>query len=252
MDEEQASDRARAAASWLLRARREGPGAAFPEEMRPRDAAEAVAVQRLVLAEIGPIGGWKVGAAGPEAVPSCAPLPASGIYRGDRVFPAAAFTTREAESEIAFVMGRDLPPRDAPYGRDDVLDAIASCHPGVELLQSRFAGLVDPLSNLADLIRHGAYVLGAPIAGWRAVDFAEVEVRQTIGDAVITRRGNPAGDMIRLVQWLADAGARWAGGLRAGDVVTCGSWTGATPVPVGGAVVAAFSLGERVRVGFEG
>ena len=29
---------------------------------------------------------------------------------------------------------------------------------------------------------------------------------------------NPAGDMIRLIQWLADTGARWAGGLKSGAV----------------------------------
>ena len=35
--------------------------------------------------------------------------------------------------------------------------------------------------------------------------------------------------MIRLVEWLANEGSVWAGGLKAGQFVTCGSWTGKTP-----------------------
>ena len=37
----------------------------LPEELRPRDLAEAYSIQQAVMAELGPIGGWKVGAAGP-------------------------------------------------------------------------------------------------------------------------------------------------------------------------------------------
>ncbi len=46
------------------------------------------------------------------------------------------------------------------------------------------------------------------------------------GAEIKRRTANPAGDMTRLLLWLANTGARWAGGLRAGQVVTTGSWTG--------------------------
>ena len=32
--------------------------------------------------------------------------------------------------------------------------------------------------------------------------------------------------MLPLITWLANTGATWAGGLKAGQVVTTGSWTG--------------------------
>lgn len=240
------------AAAHLLAARAAGPGARLPAALRPQSEADAYAIQRLVMARLGPIGGWKVGAAGPSAPPSCAPMPQSGLHASPATLPGAAFTTRDIETEIAFVLARDLPPRAAPYGAADIRAAIASCHPGIEVLQSRFAApaACTPLENLADFIRHGAYVRGAPIAGWDGIDFAQVSVAQDISGAVLTRTGNPAGDMIRLVTWLANTGAVWAGGLRAGQLVTCGSWTGATPAPPEALVTARFSVGDPVRVAF--
>jgi 2-keto-4-pentenoate hydratase len=203
----------------------------LPPELRPHTEADAYAIQRLTMAALGPIGGWKVGAAGPDAPPSCAPMPLAGLLPAPATLPGHAFTTRDIESEIAFRLTADLPSRATPYTREDVLGAIGSCFPGIEVLQSRFAepASVDPLSHLADMIRHGAYVEGSPIGQWQDRDFASVSVTQTIDGAARRRQGNPAGDMIRLVVWLADVGAVWAGGLRAGQIITCGSWTGATP-----------------------
>ena len=161
--------------------------------------AQAYAVQRRVLAGLGAEpGGWKVGAAGPVAPPSCAPMPAMGIVPAPHRFDPAVFTRREVESEICFRLGADLPRRDAAYTGSDVLDAIATCHPGIEVLQSRYA---DPdaagaLANLADLIQHGAYAVGAPIQGWRDIDFSALAVVQTIVGGPMRRAiGNPAGDM---------------------------------------------------------
>jgi len=241
-----------AAAAYLLAARAAGPGAALPPALRPATASDAYEIQRLTMASLGLISGWKVGAAGPDAPPSCAPMPASGLRTSPATLPGAAFTTRDIESEIAFLVGCDLPPRASPYRPAEIIAAIASCHPGIELLQSRFSDTasVDPLSHLADLIRHGAYVLGAPIAGWRAIDFATVEIAQTIDGATLRSRGNPAGDMIRLVAWLANVGSVWAGGPRAGQIVTCGSWTGATASPAARRVAAAFEGAVPVVLAF--
>ena len=241
-----------AAAAYLLAARRDGRGPPLPPGLRPATETDAYEIQRLTMASLGPVGGWKVGAAGPQAPPSCAPLPARGLHTSPATLSGVAFTTRDIESEIAFVLARDLQPRAAPYGAAEIVDAIASCHPGIEVLQSRFAdpASVDRLSHLADLIRHGAYVLGAPIAGWRAADFATVEVAQTIDGATLRSRGNPAGDMIRLVAWLANVGAVWAGGLRAGQIVTCGSWTGAAASPTATRVEAAFDGAVPVMLEF--
>ncbi len=122
------------------------------------------------------------------------------------------------------------------------------------MLQSRFIDpdAATPLSNLADLIQHGALIIGAPIADWRDVDYAAMTIHQTAtGTPDRQRTGNPAGDMIRLIAWLADHGAAWAGGLKAGQIVTCGSWTGKSFPPPGSRAVAQFSGADPVIVEFE-
>lgn len=217
----------------------------LPESMRPGDAAAAYALQGAVMAGLGPIGGWKVGASGPDAPCTCAPMPHSGIQPSPASVPGARHTLRGIESEIAFRMGRDLPPRQAPYARAEVMDAIASCHPAIELVESRFVDdtTLDAPTRLADFLSHGGFVFGPAIAGWQSLDFAGLTVEQEVDGAPDRQgTGNPAGDMIRLVAFLADEGAVWAGGLRAGQFVTCGSWTGKSFVPAG----------SRVRVRFAG
>lgn len=202
---------------------------ALPTVMAPHDDAMAYAIQRKTLDELGPIGGWKVGAPGPDAPPNCAPLPASGIHPSPTRIHASAAALRGVEAEIAFRLGADLPPRDEPYGRAEVIAAIACCLPVIEVLDSRFTN-PDAMTKpalLADLSSHGALVYGAPVANWQGIDFTAETVRVLVdGQVVKTGRGNPAGDMIRLIQWLADTGTRWAGGMKAGQYVTCGSWTG--------------------------
>jgi 2-keto-4-pentenoate hydratase len=65
------------------------------------------------------------------------------------------------------------------------------------------------------------------------------------GALMMARTGNPVGDMIRLVVWMANEGAVWAGGLKAGQFVTCGSWTGKEIVGETAKVRVVFpSLGE--------
>jgi len=217
------------------------------------DTRQAYAVQRLVMAELGAIGGWKVGADGPDAPPSCAPMPASHIVKAPGRFDAAVFTQREVESEICFTFAASLPPRETPYEAAEIRAAIATCQPGIEVLQSR---LHDPqtagrAAMLADLIQHGAFAWGPPIPDWRTRDFAAQQIRQTIeGTPAIERTGNPAGDMLRLMVWLANHGAGWAGGIQAGQIVTCGSWTGKTRVPDGAEAIAAFAGAPQVNVSF--
>ena len=237
---------------FLAAARQAGPGPGFPDALRPRTEADAYAIQAAGMAALGRIGGWKVGAPGPEAPISCAPMPAAGLHASPAVLRGADFTSREIESEIAFVMAHDLPPRGVPYTVAEIDAALASCHAGLEVLQSRFARPddIDGVSHLADLIRHGVYVLGAPIEGWRGIEMPALAVRQVIAGEEIVRVGNPAGDMMRLIAWLANVGAVWAGGLKAGQIVTCGSWTGKLAAQEGAEVSAHFAGAPVVALRF--
>jgi 2-keto-4-pentenoate hydratase len=236
----------------LLEARRSGSVIRVAPEELPASESDAYAVQRAVARTLGPIGGWKVGAAGPDAAPNAAPLPASGILPEPAQL-SPAYTDRLVEAEIAFRIGRDLPPRDAAYTRDDVLAAIESCHPVIEVVQWRIADWrqASATLKLADGIGHGALVVGEAVPGWQEIDFAGLAMRQEIGGAAPQQGvGNPAGDMIRLIAWLADEGAVWAGGLKAGQIVTCGSWTGVTEAGPNVPVVVSFAGLAPVRLRF--
>ena len=239
-------DRHHDAARLLLSARRDPTQKlhSLPEAMRPKTGEQAYLVQRAIMAELGGgIGGWKVGSPHPTGPFTCAPLPAAGVQASPGHVSTEHCTDGGVEAEVAVTLARDLPPRDAPYGEEEVMAAIASAHPAIEVLQSRFVDpdRVDPLSALADSLTHFGLVVGPAVAEWRSVDWAAEGVAlQVNGQEMKRRTGNPGGDMPRLLAWLANHGARWAGGLRAGQVVTTGSWTGKDFVPPGAEVRIAF------------
>lgn len=221
------------AAALLLDARRDRrPLACLPEPARPVDAAAAYAIQDEVLNALGGIGGWKVGAASPHAEPGCSPLPAEGVVPSGHAFEPAAFRMNGLEAEIAFTLARDLPPRNAPYGERDLLAALAAVHPAIEVVESRFADVkaVDALSALADFASHGALVVGPGRATDLRVDQTRQRVMLESGDARLYEGtgGNAAGDVMRLLVWLANHAAARCGGLRAGQVITTGSCSGLT------------------------
>ena len=92
---------------------------------------------------------------------------------------------RVAEPEFAFRMRTDLPPRRRPTPCDEVLDAVDTLHPAIEIPDSRFADFVS--AGAAQIIADNAcahlFVLGAPTtADWRALDLVEER-------PVITLRG---------------------------------------------------------------
>ena len=241
------------AAALLLAVRRREQARldGLPEVLVPRSDAEAYAIQRAVSAELGAIGGWKVGSPTPTATQfTCAPIPADAIFDGTVTIEGS---DRVVEAEIAVRIGHDLPPRDRPYTPAEIEAAIGSAHPAIEVLQTRFADLdaAGPLSGLADSSSNHSLVLGPAITEWQDVDLDTETVRLLADGAEVKQAtGNPGGEMLRLVAWLANEGARWAGGLRAGQVVTTGSWTGKDTVPAGVDVAAQFGRCGAATVRF--
>ncbi|MBO1076219.1 2-keto-4-pentenoate hydratase [Roseomonas marmotae] len=234
-----------AAAEALLHARRENSRIdALPEGARPTTVEEVYAIQKRVAEARGPIGGWKVGAADPQAEPGTAPLNVVDLHLTPEPLPASRFHVTGVEAEIAYLLGRDLPPRETPYTREEVLDAVESLHPVIEIVDTRFTRLkgTDLLSHAADQINHGALVVGPALADWRGIDPVNQPVRLLLNGQRVVEQvgGNPAGDPVRLLQWLANTGARAYGGLSAGMIVTTGSCTGLIMVEPGTRIMAEF------------
>ncbi len=243
------------AANLLLDARRTAtPIDDLPQELRPTSLDEAYVVQDTIASAYGPIGGWKIGAPTPEASPMFAPMPAAWIAASGAVLGGITRRYRGLESEIAFLVGTDLPPRATPYTRDEVIAAMASCHPVIEVLES---GLTDPVaatkfSMLADIQMHGGLIYGPAYADWKAVDFSQEKVKLSVeGSVRVERTGsNTSGDFLRLLPWLANEGAARTGGLRIGQWITTGSWTGNIQTIAGASVDARFATVGQASLHF--
>jgi len=242
----------------LLEARRElRPIRELPVELRPQTVEDAYALQDIVALALAPVGGWKVGAPGPDATPMFAPMPLWGGYltSGERL-GARYSRLRGVEAEIAFLLGSDLPVRPEPYTREEVIAAIASAHPAIEILESAF---IDPdaagrFSSMGDLQVNGGFAYGPAVADWQMIDLASETVTLVIGGVVRCEAGmaNPAGpDLLRLVTWLANEGQPRTGGLKAGDWVTTGSWTGKLYARAGDSVEVTFAHFGKVAISFE-
>jgi 2-keto-4-pentenoate hydratase len=239
------------AADILVGIRRGAPRIAGLGAAAPREEAEAWAIQREVLKRLGGrIGGWKC-AAPPGKPTSGAMLDAAGLRPAPARWPIPAGGKIGIETEIAFRLGRGLPKRATPYSREEVLDAVAAAFPAMEMVESRYLdpAAVSPLEAMADSIAHAGLVLGADVPDWRGRDLAALTVRQTCGGAVQVEKvgGNPSGDPVTPLVWLANHLPTVGLQLEAGQVVTTGSCTGLLWVEGGQRVTGGFAgFGEVV------
>lgn len=243
------------AADLLLDARRTNtPIADLPKELIPTTLEEAYFIQDRMSWAYEDIGGWKIGAPTPEAEPSFAPMPAAWMTCSGCEMHGIMHRYRGVEAEIAFRMGTDLPPRETPYTLDEVVAAIESMHPAIEVLET---ALIDPaqatkLTSVADMSMHGGFVYGDAVPDWKSIDFAKESVTLSIDGTVRVERtgSNTAGDLMRLLPWLANQGASRTEGLKKGNWITTGSWTGNTPATAGALVEARFEHAGRVTLRF--
>ena len=233
---------------------------ALPEDMRPQSVAEMYALQEKLVRELGGRGGFKAGPAAPQMAPVtgmiCAPLPKKNfVHSGTSVeVPAGGFVGVEAES--AFKLGADLPPPHKDYSEEEIDAAIESAVPLIEVLWSRFNDMktAGVYCLIGDLQMHGCLVLGEAIEGWQNKSLDSLHVRVTINGAEVFNNPNaphPAGRVLAPLMWLANDGARARGGLKAGEIVTCGSFCGAIPLKAPAEVVASFpGLNKEIKVSY--
>ena len=227
----------------LVGARRGGP-AVMAERVSAtvRSSEEAYRVQSRVDAALWPRASatvWKAGADSRESLPTAAPI-ASALVHSSGAVLSAANPICIVEAEIAYRFAVDLPPRALPYGSDEVAEAIAAMHVAIEIVTPRIDDYqtASSLAKLADHGLNGAFVLGDGIDAWRRIDLRKQPVTLSIGGKLVERAtgshalGNPAvllpwfaAHLGRLPTWDEDGVAGPPRGVRAGDVVTTGSWT---------------------------
>jgi 2-keto-4-pentenoate hydratase len=179
-------------------------------------------------------------------------LLAEMVWEDGATLPFGANRMRVAEAEFAFRMGRDLPPRAEAYSVEEVLGAVASLHPAIEVPDSRFADFatVGAAQLIADNACGHQFVLGAAApAAWRGMDLAAHRVTGRVAGR-LEREGvgaNVLGDPRVALAWLINELSRHGVTLAAGQVVTTG--TCLVPMEVGPGDQVSADYGVLGRVG---
>ena len=225
----------------------------IPEAVRPHTRQEGYAIQaRLETRTSSPLFGWKIAAtskAGQAHIAVDGPL--AGRLLRERVFddggevPFGANHMRVAEAEFAFRMAGDLPPRDMLYPVDEVVAAVATLHPAIEVPDSRFDDftIVGAAQLIADNACGHYFVLGpAAPDTWRTVDLAAHRVvGRVTGRLEREGRGaNVLGDPRVALTWLVNELSGIGQTLRAGQIVTTGTCVTPLEIAAGDHVVCDF------------
>jgi 2-keto-4-pentenoate hydratase len=232
------------AANILASARVAGrPGPRLPESCRPRDLESALAIQRRTVALLKqPIAGWKCSL--PPAPDRINAAPIVAIFRASPCAIAATGAIARIEPEVAFVMKGDLPRRDAPYSDADVRAAIGETRLVLELLGTRYAdpASADWLEMMADCVQNQGLYVGPAVAAGPDAPLASFPVTISGASGVLSKHDGRHGDghPLRPLVWLANFLAARDEGLRAGQVVTTGSYAGAIEVPMNERLTVAF------------
>lgn len=234
--------------------------AVLPVALRPTTRNDGYAIQsRLDARSTSPLFGWKIAATslnGQQHINVGGPL--AGRILAERVAPDGGAVSlsgnlmRVAEAEFAFRFARDLTPSPRPYTVSEVLDAVATLHPAIELPDSRFADFV--VAGEANLIADNAcahdFVLGEPTtADWRAIDLANQPVAITLnGDRHTGSGATVLGDPRIALTWLVNELSGLGITIKAGQVVTTGTCYLPLPIAPGDRFAANFGALGRVSV----
>ena len=217
----------------LLAVRRDNVPAASFAELSGLD--EAYAIQDALVAAMGHKRiGWKIG---------CTSRMAQEMSNTDepfygRMFAHSTFTSPATlamtplfapivEPEIAFRLGHDLGPESAPYDASEVLDAVATLAPAIEIVDCRY-GSGWPIGihpTVVDNGVHAAFVMGEEVSDWRAIDRPGIAVSVVVNGKTVTEGcgANALEDPLNALVWLANAATLRGHRLAAGEVITTGN-----------------------------
>ena len=247
-------DKAVQAARMLAEARKTGVRIEeLPQEIRPVVAADSNQIAREITKLLGAeIGGWKITFLyKPREVPFQCPLHSHLIYQSPAKVPVSLTPSLFIEPEITFRLLTDLPPRAKLYQHEEVAGAVEAC-PSMEIVDTRFdttrRSIRQRLNERATLVEayadhqtSGAFIVGKGVKDWRNIDFAATKVRMSADGKTIveTVGGHAFTDPFPPVVIMANQ-LRHGPGMKAGQVVATGSFSGFFPVEIGQEIVADF------------
>jgi len=189
---------------------------------------------------------WKVGTQGRASIPTAAPLPDAGLLSSPARIAPSVMPRLGIEAELAFRVAGDLKE---VLAADASQATVASCFDAIcvtiEVVDSRFSegAQIPGPHKLADLQLHGALVVGDLVPfGLRDWNTQRCVVKLNGRVAADTVGTHPVGDPLWTMRWLIEHAIQRYGGLRKGDLITTGAWSGIMPV----------APGDLVEVSFDG
>lgn len=224
----------------------------LPATLRPASRAEGYDIQALLESRTAaPLFGWKIAAtslAGQAHIgvegPMAGRLLAERVIADGGLCPFGANHMRVAEIEFAFRFGETLLPRADQYRVSEVLDAVATLHPAIEIPDSRFDVFetVGAPQLIADNACANYFIIGTAASDvWRELDLAVHPVVGTVNEVVHQGSGgNVLGDPRVALTWLVNEVSRLGIEVAAGQVVT----TGTCVIPM------VIAPGDRIRGDF--
>jgi 2-keto-4-pentenoate hydratase len=243
------TDPVEATVQSLLHARRGGPPAddqAFQGRITSEE--QAYAVQELLLVALGESPGaprtWKSGAASRSEPLKHAPLPAVGVRPAGISLSDLHLRHRWFEAEVALRIGREVTPDEAQQlTLADAPALVDGMCASIEILDSRWRGArsAAPLLKLADLLMHGALVLGdfVPFSP-RTWDQQECRVRIGHAEQSSFRGTLGLGDPAWVLpEWMRHV-TRHGASIARGTVVSTGTWCGVLDAQAGELVAVEF------------
>ena len=237
----------------------------LPLDLKPHTRTEGYAIQ-AVLEDLSkrPLFGWKIAAtskAGQEHIGVSGPI--AGRILAERAFEDGVDLVfgenrmRVAEPEFAFRFATALKPRRKEYTLEDVLGAVGSLHPAIEIPDSRFENFatVGEAQLIADNACAHEFILGpAAETDWRAIDLSQHKATiEAVGGAVHDGIGaNVLGDPRDALLWLVQEVTGLGLTIEAGQVVTTGTCAEPLDIEPGDEVIADFGALGDVNVSFDG
>lgn len=211
--------------------RTRSPLGELDKDVYPTDMASAYLTQQEIFRLRGAKpGGWKIGSKSHTGPIQGSPLPSDCLFASGSEFDRGAYPPVGLELEIAFRFNRAFSPSDQDYSDEEVLAGVGEMASTIEIVSSRFADWprVEPLTQLADLLNHGALIVGEFVPYDPQFNFAQPELELTFnGDNIVPSTvANPAGDPRRLLPWLVNHYTRQGLSVPQGLVITTGSFTG--------------------------
>ncbi len=229
------------AGAWLYEAhRRRDTFGPMPEDLAPRNLAEAYAIQGAFVGmrgrELGPVVGYKIALTTPQMRQMvgvrdsiAGDMLEKTLLRGPARVRLADYARLLVEFEIAVELGEDLPAVGAPYTKERVAQAVSAVMPALELADDRNADYANIASHALMLVADNAWnegaVLGEPLRDWQGLDLGGLRGMATINGATVGEGygRDVMGHPFEALAWVANNLAARGLGLWRSDIVITGS-----------------------------